>query len=215
MVDDTVADLIDNITKSWNLSLLGKLYQPPTVKDIVQIPIAKVDGTLDYNHSASGEYKVDQAYKMLQLDYNQSKGLCTNSCVDHQSLWKFFWKIKLPMKVLTFIWKLVHDSIPVLAILKGRSITNYSICPLCNEGEETTTHLFQQCTFARAVWYGSMLNIRTSEFSHMTTKQWIKDGISTNRVLGQNGMLFLRAFLTIFLASLEPQESGGSPRQNS
>lgn len=66
-------------------------------------------------HSASGEYRVDKEYKILHLDYNQSKGLSPNSSVAYQSLWNLFWNIKLPMKILTFIWTVQHDSIPILA----------------------------------------------------------------------------------------------------
>lgn len=101
------------------------------------------------------------------------------------------------MKILNFNWKVLHDSIPVLAILKRRGITNTSNCLLCNEEEETITHLFQQCPFAKAVWHGSILDIRTSEINERTTKQWIIESITTGRVLGQHGMNFLQALFTI------------------
>lgn len=57
--------------------------------------------------------------------------------------------------------------------------------------------MFQHCPFARAVWHGSILDIRTSEINQRTTKQWITESITTSRVLGQDGMNFLQAPFTI------------------
>lgn len=57
--------------------------------------------------------------------------------------------------------------------------------------------MFQHCPFARAVWHGSILDIRTSEINQRTTKQWITESITTSRELGQDGMNFLQAPFTI------------------
>lgn len=65
--------------------------------------------------------------------------------------WKVIWKVKLPMKIITFIWKLLHESLPVLTNLNRRGIQTSNRCLMCEEDEETMPHLFLQCLFARAV----------------------------------------------------------------
>ena len=58
------------------------------------------------------------------------------------SVWRLLWKVKLPMKVLNFIWKILHDSLPFFEGLKSRGIKTTSICLMCNEEEESVNHLF-------------------------------------------------------------------------
>ena len=54
-------------------------------------------------------------------------------------MWKLIWKVKLPLKILTFIWKLLHDSLPVFEVLNNRGITFSSKCLMCNEKRNPQT----------------------------------------------------------------------------
>lgn len=47
--------------------------------------------------------------------------------------WKLIWKVKLPLKILTCIWKLLHDNLPVFEVLNNRGIKVSSECLMCNE----------------------------------------------------------------------------------
>ena len=67
---------------------------------------------------------------------------------------------------------------------------------MCDEEEETTSHLFLNCPFAIAVWHGSILEIRTSELSHNTAKQWLLHCITTSRHLEQY-RIYLQSLFTI------------------
>ena len=49
--------------------------------------------------------------------------------------------------------------------LSRRIIPTTTQCPLCQENDETVSHIFHHCPFARAIWLGSNLTIRTSELS--------------------------------------------------
>lgn len=57
---------------------------------------------------------------------------------------------------------------------------------MCNEVEETITHLFLHCPFARVVWHGFILEIRTSDLNQISAKQWIVDCIVANKFMEQN-----------------------------
>lgn len=65
----------------------------------------------------------------------------------HNDIWTVLWKVKLPLKVLTFVWKRLHDCLPVKLKLANRGISN---------GEsESPSHLFLNCDLARAclAWF--------------------------------------------------------------
>lgn len=64
----TVADLVNNQSRTWNCDLIRKVYQPSEAKEILQIPLPKTQGNNDkliWKHSASGTYKVSQAYTLI------------------------------------------------------------------------------------------------------------------------------------------------------
>ena len=101
------------------------------------------------------------------------------------------------MKITTFIWKLLHDSLPVLTNLIRRGIQIANRCLMCDEGEETMSHLFLQCPFAKAVWYSSSLGIRTSELNHLSMKHWLLGHITATNMPVQTKQSSLQSIFTI------------------
>ncbi|KAF4363059.1 hypothetical protein F8388_013423 [Cannabis sativa] len=71
-------------------------------------------------------------------------------------------------------WQILRDALPTRAKL-GQIMTLPSVlCPLCNDEEETSIHLFWQCSFAKAVWYGSLWGIRTDSFLFHDWMGWLQ-----------------------------------------
>ena len=96
-----------------------------------------------------------------------------NRSVVPKAVWSTIWKLKFPVKIITFIWKLLHNSLQVKSILNNRGIASEPTCPLCNEDEETISHLFLFCQFSKAVWHGSNLSIHTSALNQTNAIQWL------------------------------------------
>ena len=120
--------------------------------------------------SPPSEYQVKKAYNLLLKDATLSH---TNQHRDHnipQEIWPLVWKVKIPVKINTFVWKLLHDSLLVNLILNSKGILANSLCPLCKEADESISHLFLFCNFTRAVWHGSNLAIHTTELNHISAK---------------------------------------------
>ena len=82
-------------------------------------------------------------------------------------------------------------------ILYKRGIRNTNLCTLCNEEEESIDHLFLHCPFARAVWHGSNLEVRTSELVHSSVDYWLSASIMHNINRRQDRMFFLQSLCTI------------------
>ncbi|KAK9985957.1 hypothetical protein SO802_030908 [Lithocarpus litseifolius] len=142
----TVANLINHSNGTWNPDLVRNIYPYLISEDIMTNPISRTGSVSDkllWKYSNSGVFKVKNASKLLQDDHNYTSILA--------NIWYLIWKVKLPLKIGNFIWKLMHNSLPTFLTLKERGITNTSTCPLCNSDEESTSHLVLYCSFARAM----------------------------------------------------------------
>ena len=67
----------------------------------------------------------------------------------------------------------MHDCLPTLQLLKIRVIFDDGLCLMCNCEEESASHLFLLCPFARACWHGSSLAVHTTDFSDISVQQWL------------------------------------------
>lgn len=59
-----------------------------------------------WKHSSSGDYQVNKAYNLLHESYMENNPNLLRHLDIHNDVWTLLWKVKLPLKVLTFVWKL-------------------------------------------------------------------------------------------------------------
>lgn len=69
---------------------------------------------------------------------------------------KALWKMRIPMKVKTFIWLLLHNKLLTRAVLFVRGCSTRRVdCVMCIVGMfETREHLIWECSYARLFWRG-------------------------------------------------------------
>jgi hypothetical protein len=65
--------------------------------------------------------------------------------------YKFMWKAKIPLKVKTFLWLVLKDSILTRDVLSHRGGVCEKKCLFCGKNQ-TISHLFFHCPLARYIW---------------------------------------------------------------
>lgn len=64
-------------------------------------------------------------------------------------IWSLIWKLKVPPKIMAFLWKIQWNVIPTKMFLNKRFSGVSPIYPWCSTEVETMTHLFWDCQLPR------------------------------------------------------------------
>lgn len=96
----------------------------------------------------------------------------------------------IPPRAKVFLWHLVSDYLPLLS--KVNQVMSYvdSLCPLRHRTKETALHLFYCCDFARAVWFASLLGLRSLQQN--------QDFYGWKKIVCKQSMKFLEIFSLTF-----------------
>lgn len=81
------------------------------------------------------------------------------SRVIQSHLWKLIWKLQTPTKIRHFLWRSLHGALPTMAALYQRYSTPNPICFIGHNQVESIEHLFLQCPWVEAIWFGGILNL--------------------------------------------------------
>lgn len=94
---------------------------------------------------------------------------------------------------------MLNNGLPTFLSLHMRGIPTESMCPMCNEEDESHTHLFLLCPFTRAVWHGSTLAIHSFDFTNCSVQLWLKQLISRHDCKDPVAMCYLQdVFITLW-----------------
>lgn len=131
----------------WNSLLIRELYDPVPAQAILNSSFSFTDkkDSLSWQGHPSGTYTARSGF---HLSCNYDTPLIPNP------FWKFLWSINLPPKNCLFTWKLLHKGIPCSDILNNHHLVSISSCPFGCDTQETINHLFFECPFSRAIWWG-------------------------------------------------------------
>lgn len=150
---DKVSDLIDWSTWSWDFELISNTFWEVDVHNILQLSFGSptTEDKLFWAFSKTGHFTVRSCYHNL---LNGKIGMDSpgGSASEDNSRWKWLWKINVPPKVRTFLWRASHEIIPTRAALASRHVGTNPFCDFCNEEIETGAHLFFTCPFFAAIW---------------------------------------------------------------
>jgi hypothetical protein len=94
-----------------------------------------------WKFSPTGQYSSKSAYDMLFLG--------STSLGAYERIWESW----APSKCSFFLWLVMHNRCWTADRLARRGLPHPSVCPLCDQEEETIQHLLISCVFARQFWY--------------------------------------------------------------
>ncbi|XP_019197153.1 PREDICTED: uncharacterized protein LOC109191020 [Ipomoea nil] len=179
--DAVVAGLIDQQTKTWDPHILTDLFEPEDVDRILRIPVSPdYKDTWYWHNDANGCYTVKDAYRCLMGEFNHTLG--------EFDRWITLWKLKVPPKWKTFLWRAVCDILPTTANLIIKRVDVNPTCMLCGLTNENVMHSLVLCDYSRAVWNISglpIMNISSTSFPNwLMTVMDMLTGEQVRRVVG-------------------------------
>jgi hypothetical protein len=107
-----------------------------------KIHIREGPDILRWGHSTTGNFSVKEAY-YLQENYQEQP---------RERIWGKIWNPKFWPKVSIFLWLTIQNRILTWDNLWKRGFIGPSICPLCQQQEETMEHLFNHCNYSEIIW---------------------------------------------------------------
>ncbi|XP_045822427.1 uncharacterized protein LOC123915340 [Trifolium pratense] len=168
-IQDTSARIKDVwFDGKWNFNFLYTNLPDNVVNAITATQPRVVQNLPDvwtWSNSNSGMYSVKDAYNWL---------LNPALLNDHVN-WKWIWQLNLLANIQFFVWQLIHESIPVRAVLQHRRVCNTDICPRCAGTSENIDHCLFSCPDAARVWNLTGLVFNRNSSQGADTFTWYKN----------------------------------------
>ena len=101
-----------------------------------------------WRDSSIGRFTVKSAY------YHDRKVLGKKNHLLNQRkrLWRICWTAKTTPRVKVFVWRLVHEIIPIGSILQKRGLAVDYRCTVCGQPGDYLQHIFLDCKLSVSVW---------------------------------------------------------------
>lgn len=89
-----------------------------------------------------GEFSVRSCYRKLRGENDYA----------NRSFWTKLWNIKLPGKILNFLWRACFNVLPTAETLVVKHVNVQRVCSWCHLCHEDTIHVLFTCCFALELW---------------------------------------------------------------
>ncbi|XP_074315550.1 uncharacterized protein LOC141651750 [Silene latifolia] len=176
-----VGDLHDN-HRRWDLSSLGFDPGEGVTKKILAtyIPFQPSDDSFYWKFSKHGGFTVKSGYyaaamalsngPISNVDRSRMSAPIVTFCKSK------LWKLPISNKLKVFLWKFMANALPVGSEFLKRKMDWQSSCSLCDESSpcvESISHLFRDCSFAKALWFGCPLGLRITGGVDIDARVWV------------------------------------------
>lgn len=169
----SVSDFFMGDARSWDEPKVRDFFTEDDARLILatQIPNGSVKDRIAWTKSVDGKYTVKSGYQHW-CDTNMS-----NTTVVQSSGWSKLWRLNVPHKVKTFLWRFCRNNVPVRNRLKSRGVDLPIICPMCDSDVEHLLHVFFDCPFASSCWQYVGVSLDMDEVEY--APDWLLQLLST------------------------------------
>ena len=94
--------------------------------------------------SKDGQYSVKLGYQLLCAKENSGSASGSTNEVN-KKMWSGLWRLKVPNKIKTFVWRACTESFPTLVNLARRKVVLSNSCISCNREPEIVIHSLWGC----------------------------------------------------------------------
>ena len=98
-------------------------------------------------------FTVKSAYRLAMEEkwFSSGNWQSTSRNQTCRPIWKHFWAIPVPYKVLVFGWKFINNGLATQESKRQRTIVSTGSCEICRMEEESATHALVRCGHAQAL----------------------------------------------------------------
>lgn len=196
-----VSDFFLPNTTVWDHRKIQEFYEPQSARLISQIE-TRTDSTQDFmywKYNGTSIYTVKSGYFTLM---KHNLNLVDN--LKYDMFYRKLWSLDLIPKFKIFIWKICTNSLALCKNLWVRNITDSPLCCICNIEDETATHLFRNCSFAKNLWQLGTLGIISDQNISTVMTDWVMDFIllfiNHDGSSGSRHLHFIFTLWTVWLA---------------
>ncbi|XP_027122249.1 uncharacterized protein [Coffea arabica] len=166
------------------------------LKQVSDLPTAGKQDSYYWIHAQKGEYTVQSGYKRWMKGKEQegrNEGEQAGPSHERTSsiVWKALWNQKVKQKLKVFIWKCLHDALPVKELIFSRTNKGNPMCGGCGESVETLGHMLFQCKKAKEIW--EMAQVQWDGLVHLTDNfpKWWYTVIEAQMIRGREEQINL------------------------
>ena len=126
---------------------------PHEAKLIKSIPINFTDAEdkLCGPSNVDGVYSVKAGYRLL-VEKELSSNVGTSNVSHSKNTWKGLWKLRIPNRTKTLMWRANLDAFPTRVNLVKRKVLTDPIYEVCGIEQESTLHALWSCPKLNEVW---------------------------------------------------------------
>ena len=129
---------------------------------------------LVWTYTLRGTFTIRSAYKIALSLSNHTHATRASNDESQHLFWCTLWSLNVPQKLKIFAWRACCNILPTKVNLSHRGVIEEATCEACHLGEETSGHMFWECTKARDTWTatGLPLDIRGVRFREYVDLLW-------------------------------------------
>ncbi|XP_030497467.2 uncharacterized protein LOC115713122 [Cannabis sativa] len=97
----------------------------------------------------------------------------SNPSVEGDRKWNTMWGAKIHNRLKMLWWKILANCLPTKEKLSSTIPIHDTICAFCSTSVENSFHLFWECNYVRAIWFGCCWSLRADVTSVSNWDSWL------------------------------------------